>query len=143
MNNKRADQKEMMLSEVHMYRLSVEMFECSATCGSSFQSRTEGRHHARISHLPGVSHSDLEGAAGNVAAVEANVYRVNAVLPRDEADGVLICNDATAKNPPHQTTFTCVLLWLLWKFRINQKAAKLAERREDRRSVSPLSSSLM
>lgn len=61
------------------------------TCGSSFQSWTKGRHEAWIPNLSRFSHSDLEGTAGNMAAIEANVYGVNTVLLGDEPDGVLIC----------------------------------------------------
>ena len=61
------------------------------TCGSSLQSRPEGGHHAGISDLSLLSHSDLKRTAGNVAAVETNVDRMNSVFPRDEPDRVLVC----------------------------------------------------
>ena len=61
------------------------------TCGSSFQPRSEGRHHSRVSDLSDLSHTDLEGTTGNVAPVETHFDRVDSVLPRDKPDGVLVC----------------------------------------------------
>lgn len=63
------------------------------TCGSTFQAGSESRYHSWISNLSWVSHSDLEGTARDVAAVKTHVYRVDAVLSGDEADGVLICRN--------------------------------------------------
>lgn len=66
------------------------------TCGSSLQARPEGRHQSRISDLTRLSHSDLEGTAGDVAAVKANIYRMNTILLWNEPDGVLICRNREA-----------------------------------------------
>lgn len=60
------------------------------TCSSSLQSRSEGRHHARISNLSWFSNSDVEGTAGDMAAIETNVDRMNSIFPRDEPDSVLV-----------------------------------------------------
>jgi len=60
------------------------------TRGAPLQPGSEGRHHARVSGLPRVSHPDVEGTTGNMAAVEADVDGVHAVLPRDEPDGELV-----------------------------------------------------
>lgn len=61
------------------------------TCGSSLQSWSEGRHHAGISDLSWFSHSDLEGTAGNMTAIETNVYRMDSIFFRDESDSMLVC----------------------------------------------------
>lgn len=71
--------------------VKAENLNAVCTCGSSFQSWPKGRHKSWISNLSRFSHADLEGTAGYMAAVEANVYRVNAVLLGDEPDGVPIC----------------------------------------------------
>lgn len=68
------------------------------TCGSSLQSWSESRHHAGISNLSWFSHSDLEGTAGNMAAVETNVDGMNSIFPRDEPDGMLVCGNAWRTN---------------------------------------------
>lgn len=61
------------------------------TCGSSFQPRSEGRHHSWVSDLSDLSHADLEGTTGNVAPIETHFDGVDSVLPRDKPDGVLVC----------------------------------------------------
>lgn len=68
------------------------------TCGSSLQSWSEGRHHAGISDLSWLSHSDLEGTAGDVAAIESNINRMNSIFSRDEPDGVLVCRNTRMTN---------------------------------------------
>lgn len=62
------------------------------TCGSSLQSRSEGRHHAGVSDLSRFSNADLEGTTGDVAAIETHVDRMNSVFSRDEPDSVLVCS---------------------------------------------------
>lgn len=61
-----------------------------STCASSLQPRAVCCHHAGVSNQPWVSDSDLEGASRDVAPVELDVYGVHSVLPRNEADGVLV-----------------------------------------------------
>lgn len=63
----------------------------SLTCGSSLQSSSVRSDKTRISSLSRFSHSDLERTSWDVGAVELHVNRVDAVLPRDEADGVHVC----------------------------------------------------
>lgn len=60
------------------------------TCGASLQPSTVGRDQAGLSGLSRFSHSDLEGTSWDVTAVELDVDGVDAVLPRDEPDGVLV-----------------------------------------------------
>lgn len=60
------------------------------TCVAAQQAGAVRRHHARIPDLSGVSHPHVEGAAGNVAAVELDVDGVDAVLAGNEAHGGLV-----------------------------------------------------
>lgn len=68
------------------------------TCGSSFQSWSEGRHQARVSGLSDFSHSDLERTARDVAAIETNVDRMNSIFPWDESDRMLVCRNTRMTN---------------------------------------------
>lgn len=72
-------------------RNSCKMKELVPTGTSSFQTRSKGRHEPRIADLARFSHSDLERAARNVAAIEANVDGMNTVLLWNKPDGKLIC----------------------------------------------------
>lgn len=65
------------------------------TCGSSLQAWAKSRHHAWVSDLTWFSHTDLKGAARNVATIEAYINGVDAVLTWDEADRVLVCSQET------------------------------------------------
>lgn len=61
-----------------------------ATCGSSLQPSAVCRHHAWVSDQTGVSHPHIKGASGNVAPIELDINGMHSVLPRNEADGVLV-----------------------------------------------------
>lgn len=63
------------------------------TCGSSLQTWPKRRHHSWISDLTQFSYSDLEGTAGDMAAIKTNVYRMNSILLWDEPDSMLICRN--------------------------------------------------
>lgn len=60
------------------------------TCGASLQPGTVGRDQTGLSGLSRFSHSDLEGTSWDVAAIELDVDGVDAVLPGDEPDSVLV-----------------------------------------------------
>ena len=60
------------------------------TCGSFLQPGSVGRHQTGVSGLSWLSDSYLERASWDVGSVEGDVDVVDAVLPRDEAHGVLI-----------------------------------------------------
>lgn len=65
--------------------------ECQAlTCGSSFQTGAVSGDESRIAALSRLSHADLERTARDVRPVELHVDDVDAVLSRDETDGVLV-----------------------------------------------------
>lgn len=66
------------------------MWRESQTCGSTLKARSECRHHSRIASLSWFSDTDLERAARNVAPIEPDVNGVNAVLPGDETDRMLV-----------------------------------------------------
>lgn len=71
-------------------RLAGWLTGCRLTCGAFLQPGTGGRHQTGLSSLSRFSHSDLEGTSWDVAAVELDVDGVDAVLPGDEPDGVLV-----------------------------------------------------
>lgn len=60
------------------------------TCGASFQSGSIRRDQSGVSELPWLPHPDLERTPWDVSAVELDVNVVDAVLPGDEADHVLV-----------------------------------------------------
>lgn len=66
------------------------MVVLTSTCGSSLQSRAMCCHHAWISSQPGVTHPNVKGASRDVASVELDVYAMNSILPRNEADRILV-----------------------------------------------------
>lgn len=73
-----------------LFPLKALKIRCLYTCCSSLQSCSKGRNHSRISHLSWFTHSDLKGAARNMAPIEANMDGMNAVLSRDKSDSILI-----------------------------------------------------
>lgn len=62
----------------------------SITCGSSLQTGAVRSDESGITDLSWFSHADLERTARDVCPVELHVDDVDAVLPRDETDGVLV-----------------------------------------------------
>lgn len=60
------------------------------TCCPPLQSCSVGRYEAGLSRLPWVSHSHLEWAARDVAAIELHIDEVKAVLPGNETDGIFV-----------------------------------------------------
>lgn len=62
------------------------------TRGAALQAGSVGRDKGRVARLAGLAHAHFEGAAHHMAPVELHIDGVDAVLVRDEANGVLICN---------------------------------------------------
>ena len=60
------------------------------TCGTSLQARTESRHHAGVPSLSRSPHAHVERAARDVATVELDIDGVDAILPWNEADRILV-----------------------------------------------------
>lgn len=61
-----------------------------STCGSSLQSWTMCSDQTGVSNQSWISHSHIEGASRNVAAVELDIDGMNAILTWYEADGTLV-----------------------------------------------------
>lgn len=61
------------------------------TGGTALQAGSVGCDEGRVACLPGLPNAHFERAAHDVAPVELHVDRVDAVLVRDEPNGVLIC----------------------------------------------------
>lgn len=65
--------------------------DASVTCGASLQSGAVGGHHARVSGLAGLSNTNLKWTTGDVAPIELHIDQIEAILSRNEADRVLVC----------------------------------------------------
>lgn len=88
--------------------LPSEEGDASITRGASLQSGAVGRHHARVSSLASLSNTNLKWTTGDVASIELHINQIEAVLPRNEPDCILVCRseremESRVKNSlPHE-----------------------------------------